>query len=80
MAQWWYFFGLPLPVACDPGAGVTGGLSGGGTLTGRGRVVWDESCDGGGKRGVTRRAQDVSGTRADSTLKGSSTAPLEFNT
>ena len=70
-------------VGCDAGAagivaGVVGISVGAGTLMGKGRVIFcEESCSdggGGGKRGVTSGAtQGGSGTRAESTLYGSST-------
>ena len=85
MVQWRYF-GLPLSVGvgCDTDAVevVAVGISlVEGTLMGKGRVVCcEESCcdSGGGRRGVTRgEEQDGSGTRAESTLNGSSTASYE---
>lgn len=88
MVQWRYF-DLLLPsvvVGCDTGAagvvivvvaGVVGIWVGKGTLMGKGRVICCEESgcdDGGGKRGVTRgTTQAGSGTRAESTLNGSST-------
>lgn len=59
-------------------ADVVGISVGAGTLMGKGRVIFcEESCSdggGGGKRGVTSGAtQGGSGTRAESTLYGSST-------
>jgi hypothetical protein len=73
---------LSVGVGCDTGAagvvtGVVGISVGAGTLMGKGRFICcEESCcdGGGGKRGVTRgAAQGGSGTRAESTVNGSST-------
>ena len=88
IVQWRYFdLLLSVGVGCDTGAtgvvAAVGTLVGAGTLIGKGRVICCEasSCDGGGgKRGVTRgAAQDGSGTRAESTLNGSSTTSHELS-
>ena len=82
MVQWRYF-GLPLSVGvgCDESAvevGAAGISASPGMLMGKGRVICcKESCwdGGGGNRAVTRGLEhDGSGTRAKSTLNGSSTA------
>jgi hypothetical protein len=83
MVQWRYLdLLLSVGVGCDTGAteaAAVGVLVGAGTFMGKGKVICcEESCcdGGGGKRGVTRGVvQDGSGTRAESTLNGSSTAP-----
>ena len=70
MVQWRYFDLLP-PTG---NSGATEVSFGEGTPVGRGRLIWEDSCAGGKKKGVRRGEHGGSGTRAESTLKGSSTA------
>ncbi len=70
MVQWRYFDLVP----ATGGSGATEGSFGEGAPVGKGRFIWEESWAGGKKRGVRRGEHGGSGTMAESTLNGSSTA------